>query len=54
MEVAHQRIASHYEEIGRADAYLGQFYDGAHKFHAAMQTEAFAWLRSWLQGPDRL
>lgn len=54
MEAAHRRIASHYEGIERADAYLGQFYDGPHKFDADMQAEAFAWLRSRLQGPDLL
>ena len=37
-----------------SDAYLGQFYDGPHKFDAVMQAEAFAWLRAQLQDPDSL
>jgi hypothetical protein len=49
MLAAHERIALHYERVGRADAYLGKFYDGPHKFDAAMQDDAFAWLRTQLQ-----
>jgi hypothetical protein len=49
MQAAHTRIALHYDQIGRADAYLGKFYDGPHKFDVAMQTDAFAWLRTQLQ-----
>jgi dienelactone hydrolase len=49
MQAAHKRIALHYEQIGRADAYLGKFYDGPHKFDIAMQTDAFAWLLTQLQ-----
>jgi dienelactone hydrolase len=48
MQAAHTRIALHYDQIGRADAYLGKFYDGPHKFDVAMQTDAFAWLRTQL------
>jgi predicted esterase len=49
MQAAHKRITFHYEQIGRADAYLGKFYDGPHKFDVAMQADAFAWLRKQLQ-----
>jgi hypothetical protein len=28
MDAAYRRIASHYQQVGHADAYLGQFYDG--------------------------
>jgi dienelactone hydrolase len=49
MRAAHKRIALHYSQIGRADAYLGKFYDGPHKFDIAMQADAFAWLRTQLQ-----
>jgi hypothetical protein len=49
MEAAHQRIAFHYDQVGRPDAYSGKFFDGPHKFDAAMQAEAFAWLRTRLQ-----
>jgi hypothetical protein len=51
MEAAHRRIASHYERVGRPNAYLRRFYDGPHKFDAVMQGEAFAWLHSQLHGP---
>jgi hypothetical protein len=49
MRAAHERIALHYERVGRADAYLGKFYDGPHRFDVAMQGDAFAWLRAQLQ-----
>jgi dienelactone hydrolase len=49
MQAAHERITLHYERVGRADAYLGKFYDGPHKFDVAMQADAFAWLRTQLQ-----
>jgi dienelactone hydrolase len=49
MEAAHQRIAFHYRQMGRADAYSGEFFDGPHRFDAAMQAEAFSWLCTHLQ-----
>ena len=49
MQAAHARIALHYDQVGRADAYFGKFYDGPHKFDVTMQTDAFAWLRTQLQ-----
>ena len=49
MQAAHARIALHYDQVGRADAYLGKFYDGPHKFDVTMQNDAFAWLRTQLQ-----
>jgi dienelactone hydrolase len=49
MQAAHRRIALHYDQVGRADAYLGKFYDGPHKFDVRMQADAFAWLRTRLQ-----
>jgi dienelactone hydrolase len=45
MELAHERIASHYRESGKPDAYLGRFYEGSHQFSVQMQEEAFEWLR---------
>jgi dienelactone hydrolase len=48
MQAAHTRITLHYDRIGHADAYLGKFYDGPHKFDIAMQADAFAWLRAQL------
>lgn len=44
MQSAHARIASHYERSGQPSQYLGQFYDGPHKFDKEMQRDAFAWL----------
>jgi dienelactone hydrolase len=44
MELAHERIASHYRESGKPDAYLGRFYQGPHQFSVQMQEDAFEWL----------
>jgi dienelactone hydrolase len=49
MRAAHTRIAFHYDQVGRPDAYVGKFYDGPHKFDVAMQADAFVWLRAQLQ-----
>jgi dienelactone hydrolase len=49
MELAHERIASHYRESGGPDAYSGRFYDGPHQFSVQMQQEAFDWLRQLLR-----
>ena len=48
MEAAHERIAGHYRRAGAAEAYLGQFYDGPHKFDLEMQESAFAWVQTQL------
>jgi hypothetical protein len=48
MKLARERIASHYRESGKPDAYSGRFYDGSHQFSVQMQQEAFAWLRELL------
>jgi dienelactone hydrolase len=44
MQFAHARIAAHYERTGQPTRYVGQFYDGPHKFDKEMQKDAFAWL----------
>ena len=49
MQAAHARIVFHYDRVGRADAYVGKFYAGPHKFDVAMQADAFAWLRTRFQ-----
>ena len=49
MQAAHARIVFHYDRVGRADAYVGKFYDGPHMFDVAMQADAFAWLRTQFQ-----
>lgn len=41
---AHERIAMHYRQAGRPDAYAGVFYPGPHKFDLQMQVDAFRWL----------
>ena len=45
MRAAHERIALHYQSLGHAEAYTGQFYPGPHKFDLEMQQAAFAWLK---------
>lgn len=45
MQAAHERIASHYQNAGSPQNYLGLFYPGPHKFDLEMQTAAFAWLK---------
>lgn len=45
-EQAHERIARHYA----AGGYQGRCYDGGHKFDAAMQRDAFGWLREQVAG----
>lgn len=44
MQAADRRLAAHYESVGAAQNYEGQFYDGPHKFDEEMQNAAFAWL----------
>ena len=49
MQAAHRRIARLYGHAGRAKAYTGRFYEGAHRFDAGMQREAFSWLEEALR-----
>jgi dienelactone hydrolase len=49
MQAAHARIEMHYQSVGRPDAYVGEFFDGPHKFDLAMQERAFDWLSASLQ-----
>jgi dienelactone hydrolase len=44
MQAADRRLAAHYESVGAAQNYVGQFYPGPHKFDVPMQETAFAWL----------
>ncbi len=48
MRAAHRRITDHYRSVDRPEAYIGQFYDGPHKFDGEMQRSAFAKLKEWL------
>jgi hypothetical protein len=49
MHAADERIAAHYQGVGAAKAYLGEFYQGPHRFDARMQHSAFTWLKSQLR-----
>jgi dienelactone hydrolase len=48
MKAADVVIAEHYQQAGAPGAYVGEFYDGPHKFDVTMQESAFAWLRAQL------
>jgi hypothetical protein len=48
MRAAHARIDSYYREAGNPDGYVGEFYQGPHKFDLEMQESAFAWLQAQL------
>jgi hypothetical protein len=45
---AHRRLIEIYRRAGGADSYVGEFYDGPHKFDRAMQESAFGHLERWL------
>jgi dienelactone hydrolase len=48
MRAADARLQAHYANVGRPEAYIGQFYPGPHKFDLEMQAAAFAWLKQML------
>jgi dienelactone hydrolase len=48
MEAGHRQLRERYRQAGAANAYVGEFYDGPHKFDRAMQGSAFAHLERWL------
>ncbi|GAB3431207.1 dienelactone hydrolase family protein [Flindersiella endophytica] len=50
MRAADERLAALYRAAGAAEAYVGQFYPGPHKFDVPMQEAAFAWLGEQLTG----
>lgn len=49
MERADRMLRDVYRKAGAADRYKCNFYDGPHKFDAAMQKDAFGWLDRWLK-----
>ena len=49
MREAHMRLQNHYWNVGKPDAYVGQFYPGPHKFDIEMQLAAFEWLKKQLK-----
>jgi len=50
MERADRILTDVYKKAGAPERYKTSFYDGPHKFDAAMQKEAFAWFDRWLRG----
>jgi dienelactone hydrolase len=51
MTAAHERLTTRYRQAGSPDSYVGEFYDGPHKFDREMQASAFAHLDRWLHVP---
>ena len=49
MQAADRRLAEIYTLAGKAEAYTGQFFPGAHKFDREMQRKAFDWLSGVLK-----
>ncbi|HYH30933.1 MAG TPA: hypothetical protein VD903_11145 [Pseudonocardia sp.] len=50
MTEAHERLVTRYRQAGAPESYVGEFYDGPHKFDREMQASAFAHLERWLRG----
>jgi dienelactone hydrolase len=48
-QAAHECLTQLYAHAGAPSSYVGEFYDGPHKFDAAMQQSAFEHLQRWLQ-----
>jgi dienelactone hydrolase len=48
MSVAHRKLVELYAAARGAGNYVGQFYDGPHRFDRHMQEAAFAWLHRHL------
>jgi dienelactone hydrolase len=48
MRAAHQQLTRRYEQAGAAEAYVGEFNPGPHRFDAQMQDSAFTRLARWL------
>ncbi len=49
MQRADQILQEVYAKAEMSDRYLGKFYEGGHKFDAAMQRDAFDWFDRWLK-----
>jgi hypothetical protein len=49
MRTAHTCLTARYRQAGAPDAYVGEFYDGRHRFDRAMQRSVFAHLELWLR-----
>ena len=48
---AYGTLETIYAKLGAADRFRGHLYDSPHEFNRAMQDEAWAWLKKWLQVP---
>jgi dienelactone hydrolase len=48
VEAAFKKLSACYRKAGLADKFRGSLYDAPHEFNAAMQDEAWTWLRRWL------
>ncbi|MGP3921140.1 hypothetical protein [Nonomuraea sp. 10N515B] len=46
---ADERLAQRYQLAGSPHAYVGEFFDGGHRFDVMMQDAAFAYLAAWLR-----
>lgn len=49
MRAAHRRLIEIYERTASAEAYVGEFYPGPHRFDMRMQQSAFTWLAERLR-----
>ena len=49
MQRADRILGDVYKKAGAAERYKTNFYEGPHKFDAAMQKDAFAWFDRWLK-----
>ncbi|MFH1760184.1 MAG: hypothetical protein ABIA63_03705 [bacterium] len=49
MKEADRILSQVFKKAGALDKYSCKFYNGGHKFDAAMQKEAFCWLDKWLK-----
>jgi dienelactone hydrolase len=49
MQKADRILTQVFSRAGAPEKYQGRFYDGPHKFDAAMQEDAFNWFDRWLR-----
>jgi hypothetical protein len=52
MTAVHERLTARYRQAGSPESYVGEFYDGPHKFDREMQASAFAHLDRRLRVPS--
>ncbi|MNL74370.1 hypothetical protein D3C87_2000010 [compost metagenome] len=49
MKTADGILKEVFSKAGAGEKYAAKFYDGPHKFDAAMQKDAFNWFDKWLK-----